>query len=87
VVRAVVDDVQIVAVVRKGQVTVLTSLAGRLNEVGRGTWDGARLDCKAWLGRDEEHHAMILGAIQDALAAGADIPVNASGAELQPARI
>jgi hypothetical protein len=86
VVHAIVDDVQIVAVLRAGKVTVLTNLAGRLSEVGKGTWDGARFECKAWLGRDEEHHAMVEGAIQAALAEAARPGAVAAADELLPAR-
>lgn len=82
VVHAVVDDVQIVAVLRGSSVTVLTNLAGRLNEVGRGAWDNDRFQPRAWLGRDEEHHAMVVGAIQEALAAArepsGDVRANAA---------
>jgi hypothetical protein len=69
VAQAVVDEVQVIAVLRGDKVTVLTNLAGPLTEVGRGRWDGTRFVCSAWLGRDDEHGAMVHAAIETALAA------------------
>jgi hypothetical protein len=71
VVQAVVDGVQAVAVLKGEMVTILTDLAGPFAEVGAGRWDGRRLQCSAWLGRDEEHSAMVHSAIEKALAARA----------------
>ncbi|HXN32619.1 MAG TPA: hypothetical protein VN894_12185 [Polyangiaceae bacterium] len=71
VVQAVVDGVQAVAVLKGELVTILTDLAGPFAEVGAGRWDGRQLQCSAWLGRDEEHGAMVHSAIEKALAARA----------------
>src|SRR5579859_4882440 len=67
VVQPIVDGIQIVALLRGTSVTVLTNLAGNLREVGKGAWDGEHFECPAWLGRDDEHHAMMHAAIEEAL--------------------
>jgi hypothetical protein len=67
-VQAVVDGIHVLALLKGETVTVLTDLAGPLTEVGSGRWDGARFECSAWLGRDEQHSDMIHEAIEHALA-------------------
>jgi hypothetical protein len=68
VVQATVDGVQVIAVLKGDRVTILTDLAGPFAEVGAGRWEGGRLQCSAWLGRDEEHGAMVHAAIEKVLA-------------------
>jgi hypothetical protein len=69
VIQAAVDGVQAIVVLKGDRVTILTDLAGPFTEVGAGRWQGGQLECSAWLGRDEEHGAMVHAAIEKALAA------------------
>ena len=69
VVQAAVDGVLDIAVLKGDRVTILTDLAGPFAEVAAARWEGGRLQCSAWLGRDEEHSAMVQAAIEKALAA------------------
>ncbi|MGA7118826.1 MAG: hypothetical protein WBY94_01950 [Polyangiaceae bacterium] len=69
VVQAAVDGVLAIAVLKGDRVTILTDLAGPFAEVAAGRWEAGRLQCSAWLGRDEEHSAMVHAAIEKALAA------------------
>jgi hypothetical protein len=69
VVREMVDGMRVVAVLSDAEVTIQTDLAGPLSCVAVGRWDGSRLECAAWLGRDQVHSDMVHAAIADGLAA------------------
>lgn len=90
VVQAAVDGVVAIAVVKGELVTILTDLADPFAEVAVGRWEGGRLSCSAWLGRDEEHGVMVHAAIEKALAnraparAGKTLPLFADAAFAAP---